>query len=133
VPADLPARARGLGDADIAGNQPPPGSSRFNLIVLPPWEQFVQGLRQHRISEMDDRGFHTTKTIDYCYVIDGPLMLDMDTESVELGAGDVVVQQATRHAWRNPGAVPVRFLAVLTTFPEVEPWTAGNWGGSVTG
>jgi hypothetical protein len=32
---------------------------------------------------------------------------------VHLGAGDVVVQQATNHAWINRGSVPCRVAFVL--------------------
>jgi hypothetical protein len=42
--------------------------------------------------------------------------MDLEVESVELHPGDVVVQQVTSHGWRDPGADPVRFLAVLTTY-----------------
>jgi quercetin dioxygenase-like cupin family protein len=116
--SDLPAWVGAIGKAGIAANQPPSGGSRCVLVVLPPWEAFTAALREHPIRGMDEKGFHTTKTIDYAYVLDGPLMLDLEAGSVELGPGDFVVQLATRHAWRNPGSAPVRFLAVLTTVPE---------------
>jgi mannose-6-phosphate isomerase-like protein (cupin superfamily) len=116
--SELPAWVRAIGKTDIAANQPPAGGSRFMLVSLPPWDAFSAALREHPIPGMDEKGFHTTRTIDYLYVLDGPLILDLETGSVDLGPGDFVVQLATRHAWRNPGTAPVRFLAVLTTLPE---------------
>jgi quercetin dioxygenase-like cupin family protein len=95
--------------------EPPPGSSRWVLASLPPTSE-AQAPAQ-RIEGLDERGFHTTRTVDYDLILEGPLILDLDEGSVELQTGDVVVQQATRHAWRNPGKRPARLLAVLTTLP----------------
>jgi quercetin dioxygenase-like cupin family protein len=36
-----------------------------------------------------------------------------DGETVALKAGDVVIQNATRHAWRNPGTKPATLIFVL--------------------
>lgn len=45
---------------------------------------------------------HVTQTVDYAILLDGELWLELnDGETVHLSAGDVVVQQATRHGWRN--------------------------------
>ena len=113
----LPRWAVDLPDARVASNQPGEGGSRFSVVELPPWEEFRRRIAAHPVRGMDARGFHTTRTIDYVYVLRGPLFLDLEVESVELQAGDVVVQQATAHAWRNPGQDPVSFLVVLTTYP----------------
>ena len=56
---------------------------------------------------------HTTPTVDCTYVLEGVIFLDLEDGSVELHAGDCVVQQATRHAWRNEGDRPVHMLNVL--------------------
>jgi quercetin dioxygenase-like cupin family protein len=67
---------------------------------------------------LDADGFHVTRTLDYVYVIDGPLMLDLDDDEVEVLPGDVVIQQATRHAWRNLGDAPVRMFTVMVSVRE---------------
>jgi hypothetical protein len=36
-----------------------------------------------------------------------------DGVTVELGPGDTVVQNGTRHAWRNPFSEPCRMVVVL--------------------
>ena len=47
---------------------------------------------------------HTTQTVDYAILLDGELWLELDDgKTVHLSAGDIVVQQATRHGWRNKG------------------------------
>ena len=61
---------------------------------------------------------HTTPTVDFTYVLEGDITLDLDEGSVELRAGDCVVQQATRHAWRNHRDHPVRLLTVLVASSE---------------
>ena len=54
--------------------------------------------------EPDNPGMHTTDTIDYGIVLRGEITLELDAGRVEhLRAGDVVVQNGTRHAWRNQG------------------------------
>jgi quercetin dioxygenase-like cupin family protein len=54
--------------------------------------------------ERDGSQMHATPTLDYALVLDGELWLELDDgETVHLAAGDIVVQQATRHAWRNKG------------------------------
>jgi uncharacterized cupin superfamily protein len=43
----------------------------------------------------------------------GEIDMMLDDSVVHLKAGDVVVQQATNHAWINRGPVPCRILFVL--------------------
>jgi mannose-6-phosphate isomerase-like protein (cupin superfamily) len=57
-------------------------------------------------------GMHATPTKDFLLVLSGVLELVLDDATVRLGAGDIVVQQATRHAWRFI-KTPVRY-AVLS-------------------
>jgi mannose-6-phosphate isomerase-like protein (cupin superfamily) len=53
--------------------------------------------------EPDNPGMHTTATIDYEIVISGRVVLELDDGATrELGPGDTVIQNGTRHAWRNP-------------------------------
>jgi mannose-6-phosphate isomerase-like protein (cupin superfamily) len=40
-------------------------------------------------------------TLDFCLVLDGEITLVLDTEEVDLKAGDTVVQRGTNHAWSN--------------------------------
>lgn len=62
-----------------------------------------------------DDGWHTTKTIDYGIILSGRVELGLDEGWVELGAGDVVVQRATRHAWRLIGEEPCRIAWILVS------------------
>jgi len=54
------------------------------------------------VLERDHPGMHTTDTIDYDVVVSGEVVLELDDGAeVHLKAGDCVVQNGTRHAWRN--------------------------------
>jgi hypothetical protein len=54
--------------------------------------------------ERDGSQMHVTQTVDYAILLDGELWLELDDgATVHLVAGDIVVQQATRHGWRNKG------------------------------
>ncbi|MFC7501255.1 cupin domain-containing protein [Nocardioides sp. GCM10030258] len=64
--------------------------------------------------EPDAPGMHATPTVDYVVVLDGPVILEVDNQkTVTLETGDVVVQNAARHAWRVPGDDPATILVVL--------------------
>ena len=52
-------------------------------------------------------GMHTTATVDYNFVLSGEVWLELDGGAqVQLRAGDCVVQNGTRHAWRNKSSAP---------------------------
>jgi hypothetical protein len=54
--------------------------------------------------EPESPGMHTTDTIDYGIVLSGEIWLELDDGVTEhVRQGDVVIQNGTRHAWRNKG------------------------------
>jgi len=60
---------------------------------------------------------HTTPTVDYGIVLQGEIVLELDAgHRTRLSAGDVVIQNGTRHAWRNLGdrAATVAFVLIGT-------------------
>ena len=64
-------------------------------------------------AESDHPGMHTTPTVDYAFVVSGSVVLDLDDRAeAELHPGDTVVQNGTRHAWRNRGSEPCRMVLV---------------------
>ena len=81
------------------------------LIRLP-------GLADH--FEKENPGMHKTNTVDYAVVYDGEIWLELDnSETLHLKRGDVVVQNGTRHAWRNKSTRPVTMLFFLNGAVEV--------------
>lgn len=72
----------------------------------------LPGMAEHM--EPENPGMHTTATIDYEYVVSGRVVLELDDGATrELGPGDTVVQNGTRHAWRNPYEEPCVLVVVL--------------------
>jgi mannose-6-phosphate isomerase-like protein (cupin superfamily) len=56
---------------------------------------------------------HRTRTVDYAVVLSGEIDMMLDDTTTHVKAGDVIVQQATNHAWINRGKEPCRILFVL--------------------
>jgi hypothetical protein len=108
---------------------PVPGGFRFGLFTVPPdgvsrpdniditaalaeMEEALPGMAAHM--EPDNPGMHTTDTVDFEYVFSGRVVLELDDGAmVELGPGDTVVQNGTRHAWRNPFDEPCQMVVAL--------------------
>lgn len=64
---------------------------------------------------------HRTSTIDYVFILDGELDMELDGgEWVHLNAGDIVVQRGTNHAWENKSDKICRLASVLI---NAEPYT----------
>jgi len=108
---------------------PGPGGTSLHFVTFPPGSAFadpsfdaeaaqeealvrLRGLADH--FEKEDPGMHKTNTVDYAVVYDGEMWLELDDgETLHLNRGDVVVQNGTRHAWRNKGSKPVTMLFFL--------------------
>jgi mannose-6-phosphate isomerase-like protein (cupin superfamily) len=108
---------------------PPVGGFRFGLFTVPPeseaqlgdidfgaaleeMEEKLPGMAGHM--EPDNPGMHTTATVDYEFVVSGRAVLELDDgASVEVGPGDTVIQNGTRHRWQNPFDEPCRMVVVL--------------------
>jgi len=61
---------------------------------------------------------HRTRTVDYAIILSGEIDMMLDDNTVHLKAGDVVVQQATNHAWLNRGKEPCRVAFILMDSQE---------------
>jgi hypothetical protein len=64
--------------------------------------------------EMDSPGMHTTDSVDYAVLLDGEIHLELDDGATKkLAPRDVVIQNGTRHAWRNKSDKVATMLFVL--------------------
>ena len=61
---------------------------------------------------------HRTRSLDYAIIMSGEIDMLLDEGEVHLKAGDVVVQQATNHAWVNRGSEPCRIAFILMDSQE---------------
>lgn len=117
---------------------PGPGGTRFGIFTFPPQQrdaapaeapepEVLAGLVDEiegklpglvGVFEPSAPGFHQTATIDYLVVVSGTLTLEVDDgQEAELPAGTAIVQNGTRHAWRNYGDTDA-VLAFVTVAPE---------------
>jgi mannose-6-phosphate isomerase-like protein (cupin superfamily) len=101
----------------------------FRIIVLPPAQDRVMDvdLSEEAVAEintklpgfidhleLDNPGMHTTDSIDFGIVLSGEVDLELDNGAVrQMKAGDCVVQNGTRHAWRNRSSQPTTMAFIL--------------------
>ncbi len=93
------------------GYKPPPGVTFES--ALQEMSEKVPGMGDH--FERSTPGMHTSDTIDYGIVVRGEMTLELDDGAkVHLRQGDCVVQNGTRHRWRNPLPEPclMAFISV---------------------
>jgi len=113
-----------------------PGGSVLLVITFPPdsvmaqadfdfsvaWPEHLSelpGIAQR--FEPDAPGMHRTETLDYAIVLSGEIWLELDNGATRhLVKNDVVVQQGTRHAWRNKADSPATLaFCMLGRSPRV--------------
>ncbi len=71
--------------------------------------------------EPDNPGMHTTATIDYGIILEGEMWLELDNgQSRLVKTGDIVIQNGTRHAWRNKSEQIARAVFVMIGAPFSE-------------
>jgi mannose-6-phosphate isomerase-like protein (cupin superfamily) len=61
---------------------------------------------------------HRTRSLDYAIILSGEIDMLLDDSEVHLKAGDVLVQQATNHAWVNRSGKPCRVAFILIDSQE---------------
>jgi mannose-6-phosphate isomerase-like protein (cupin superfamily) len=112
---------------------PGPGGFRFSFSTIVPDDSLEpSGELPEKIGWMDvrglldaldpdDVGMHTNPSFDMEVVLAGEVILELDDgDERHLTVGDTVIQNGTRHRWRNPGPANV-VLAVFILGPGVGP------------
>jgi len=104
------------GPQPMATSFPPVGGCACAIWELAPEDDefddfIVQALEPW--ADANEPGMHRTATLDYDIVLEGVIGLELDNGvEVMLGPGDIVVQNGTRHRWRNRGDSIARMVAV---------------------
>ena len=124
-PADMKGdKDRGATELRIA---PPTGGSVIRVLDIPPETEAAAKLSNDHMVKLlgvehhapkgvrppRHPGMHRTRTIDYAIIMSGEIDMLLDDSEVHLKAGDILVQQATNHAWVNRGKEPCRICFVL--------------------
>ncbi|MGQ0511247.1 MAG: cupin domain-containing protein [Betaproteobacteria bacterium] len=109
---------------------PPRRGTIFRIAEFPPGMEAIAPdnetlLRDFGIGDEVLRGhpprdpaIHRTRSLDYIIVLEGEIVLLLDETETTLRAGDVVVQQATNHAWVNRSAASCRLAMVFIDAEE---------------
>ena len=87
------------------------------LAVPPPARGTKIRINEFSPGHLNEAGLqspvHRTETVDYGIVLEGEITLVLDDSEVTLGAGDIVVQRGTDHAWANRGTTTAKVVFVL--------------------
>jgi uncharacterized cupin superfamily protein len=97
--------------------EPPAKGSVLNVVTFPPdaaWKgkigaaevaAYFKAMGSPGASTYSPQAPHPymqkTRTLDFCIVLEGEIVLVLDTQEVPLKAGEFVVQRGTNHAWCN--------------------------------
>ena len=116
--------------ATKAGLTPPKSGTVFRIVEFAPEPPAVQSMDLNTMmrvvgADAPAKGLpprhpmmHRTRSLDYAIVMSGEIDMLLDDSEVHLKAGDVVVQQATNHAWVNRGREPCRIAFILMDSQE---------------
>ena len=102
--------------------EPPVRGSVLNVVTIPPdaaWKgkvgasevaAYFKSVGSPGASTYSPQAPHPymqkTRTLDFCIVLEGEVVLVLDTQEVPLKAGEFVVQRGTNHAWSNRSSKP---------------------------
>jgi mannose-6-phosphate isomerase-like protein (cupin superfamily) len=140
VTSEVPVRLSGTADRAEAkvGVPPPPNGSIFRIVDFPPASTSAAAAHVDHATVLVAMGIdpatqgyarhpntHRTRSIDYAIVMEGEISMLMDDTEVHLRAGDVLIQQATNHAWVNNSASICRIAFVLVDAETPPAWQQG--------
>jgi mannose-6-phosphate isomerase-like protein (cupin superfamily) len=107
------------------GLTPPANGTIFRIVDFPPIKPEVEKMDINTMMKVvgdhaPAKGvpprhpmMHRTRSLDYAIIMSGEIDMLLDDGEVHLKAGDVVVQQATNHAWVNRGKEVCRIAFIL--------------------
>ena len=94
---------------------PPPGGVRVSLCQRAPDRNgSAIGARTPWPDIHDQGGFHQSDSVDIVVMLSGTVVLELDEDaSVTLEAGDTLIQNGTRHRWRNETDQPATMVVIV--------------------
>jgi len=96
----LPADNAGLADAAVPYSADifHDGGSTFMLVEMEP------GIGRY---------FHATDTIDYLVVLQGEVVIELESGEAKMGPGTFIVDRGVLHSWRNDGPDKVVMASII--------------------
>ena len=131
VSDSTPVKLKGLRETLHAPHtlEPPAGGSVCRVVTFPPDDSYKGRVGAKEVqayfATMGSPGASTyspkaphpymqkTRTLDFCLVLEGEITLVLETQEVQLKAGDTIVQRGTNHAWSNRSDAPCRIAFSL--------------------
>ena len=139
VSLDFPVDAAAAADhaQTTIGVPPPDNGTVFRIVEFAPAAAHAAPVDHHQVLrsmgiDPATQGYarhlhtHRTRTIDYAVVLEGEIDMLLDDSEIHVSAGDVLVQQATNHAWVNNGTKPCRIAFILIDAKRPAAW-GKNW------
>ena len=112
------------------GLVPPKGGTVFRIVEFVPTDKKIESMDINTMMKVvgdhaPAKGLpprhpmmHRTRSLDYAIIMSGEIDMLLDEGEVHLKAGDVIVQQATNHAWVNRSGKPCRVAFILMDSQE---------------
>jgi mannose-6-phosphate isomerase-like protein (cupin superfamily) len=140
VTDEFPPDLTGLSDKAVTkvGVPPPARGTIFRVVDFPPYSKQPSASHVDHEKTLAAMGIdpttqgyarhpntHRTKSIDYAIVLDGEIDMLIDDTQVHLKVGDVLIQQATNHAWVNNSGKICRVAFVLVDAEAPPAWRKG--------
>jgi hypothetical protein len=135
---EFPVDAAALADRSEGHTGVPPvaNGTVFRIVDFAPAQPHAAPVDHHQVLlsmgiDPATQGYgrhantHRTRTIDYAIVLDGEIDMLLDDAEIHVKAGDVLVQQATNHAWVNNGTEPCRIAFILIDSATPPAWKHG--------
>ncbi len=132
---EFPVDASGSADRgeSHAGVPPAPNGTVFRIVDFAPAGPHAAPVDHHQVLismgiDPATQGYgrhantHRTRTVDYAIVLDGEIDMLLDDREIHVKAGDMLVQQATNHAWVNNGTAPCRIAFILIDSTTPPAW-----------
>jgi mannose-6-phosphate isomerase-like protein (cupin superfamily) len=112
------------------GLTPPKGGTIFRIVDFVPTSEKINAMDINTMMKVAGADapanglpprhpmMHRTRSVDYAIIMAGEIDMLLDDGEVHLKAGDVIVQQATNHAWVNRGKEVCRIAFILMDSQE---------------
>lgn len=119
------------GEGAVPGDEPAPQGHHFGfhlpkgsilrIVDFPPDTQYDPNKMKDFLNayEVAAKGenrhflFHKTHSLDYAICLEGEIYAMMDEGETLMRPGDILIQQATNHAWSNRSDKPCRMIFIL--------------------
>ena len=104
------------------------GGTVLRIVDFPPDDHYDQDAMKSFLdaNKVRDKNnprhfwFHKTHSLDYAIVLEGEIVAMLDETETVMKQGDVLIQRATNHSWKNASDKVCRMAFVLVALAEGE-------------